>query len=429
MICKKCGADIEDNSKFCGICGEKVEELVQEQNVQVESVVEETPMVVPLIQPESESLEQTAIVEPVVPEVNNETNGNIIPVVEQPLEQTAVVEPVIPETSVQPIANENITPVAPTQQVNSVSVQNKEPKKKNKTWIFVVLGILLGVIALGLIYFAYTKSSNNSVRVLEKALNNMILKGENSGTIDAKIMIQSNTEDAMNLSGTIKYDKQGDDNYDINLTLNKSMFFDEMNIYASILDDRATLYADSSLIDMLGFTSATPSMWVHMTTTEQELEMQTGTEVDELDDIDLSDILDEKHFKLIGKQNNLNHYQLVIDNDLVNKIKFEASKEEDLKSFADSLSELTETYYVDFFINNSNELVKISMDLTNSLDDESIRSAVISFDFNNFGSTLVQIPAEAKNSTIDLETYMATYAIQDDTNVDPSLDQNYTYQY
>ena len=421
MICKKCGTNIEDNSKFCGVCGEKVEELVQEQNIQAESVVEETPMVVPLIQPDPESLDQTAIVEPIIPEENE----NVITVVEQSLDQTAVVEPVTPETNI----NESITPVAPEPEVNNVPVTNKEPKKKNNAWIFVVLGVLLGVIALALVYFAYSKSSNNSVRVLEKALGNMALKSENSGTIDAKILIQSDTEDAMNLSATIKYAKQGDDNYNFNLTLNKSMFFDEINLYASILDERATLFVNSSVIDMLGLTSATPSMWVHMTTTEQELEMQTGTETDELDDIDLSDILDEKHFKLIGEQNSLNHYQLVIDNELVNKIKFEAYKEDDLKNFADSLGELTEVYYVDFYINNSNELVKISMDLTNSLNDESIRRAVISLEFNNLGSTLVQIPAEAKNSIIDLETYMATYAIQDDIYVDPSLNQDYTYQY
>ena len=418
MICKKCGANIEENSKFCGVCGEKVEELETPVN---NELVEETPVVVPLIQPEVESLEQTAVVEPIAPEINE----NVIPIVEQPLEQTAVVEPVTPE----PIANESVTLVEPTPEVNSAQVPVKEPKKKNKTGIFVVLGILLGVIALALVYFAYNKTFNNPVKVLETALEKLELKGERSGTIEAKLLIQSDTEDSMNLSGAIKYAKQGDDNYNINLTLNKSMFFDEMNIYASILDERATLYANSSLIDMLGFTSATPSIWVHMTTTEQELEMQTGTETDELDDIDLSDILDENHFKLIGKENNLNHYQLVIDNELVNKIKLEASKEEDLKSFADSISELTETYYVDFYINNSKELVKISMDLTNSLNDESIKSAVISLEFNNFGTTVVQIPEEAKSSTIDLETYMATYAIQDDTYVDPSLDQNYTFQY
>lgn len=417
MICKKCGTNIEETAKFCGVCGEKVEELVQEQNIKTESVVEETPMVVPLIHPEQ--LDQTAVVEPIV----SETNETIVTVAEQSLEQTAVVEPVMPE----PIDNESVIPVEP--EVNTVPVSNKEQKKKNNTLVFVLLGILLGVIALTLVFFAYNKSANNSVRVLEKALGNLEFKGEKSGTIDAKLLIQSETEESMNLSATIKYAKQGDDNYNLSLTLNKSMFFDQMNVYASILDERLTLYANSSVIDMLGLTSATPSMWVHITTTEQELEMQTGAETDELEDMDLSDILDEKHFKLIGVQNNLTHYQLVIDNDLVNKIKFEAYKDEDLRSFADSLSELTETYYVDFYINDSNELVKVAMDLTNSLNDESIRSAVISFEFNNFGSTLVQIPTEAKNSTIDLETYMATYAIQDDTYVDQSLNQDYTYQY
>ena len=424
MICKKCGANIQENSKFCGVCGEKVEEFVtpvsnevfEEQSVQTENLVEEKPMVVPLIQPETETLEQTAIVEPIF-----ETNENVIPAIEQPLDQTAVVEPIAP------VVNESVTSVEP--EVNNVPVTTKEKKKKNNAWIFVVLGALLGLIALALVYFAYSKSTNNSVRVLEKALVNMALKAENSGTIDAKLLIKSDTEDAMNLSATIKYAKQGDDNYNFNLTLNKSMLFDEVNLYASILDERATLYVNSSIIDMLGLTSSTPSMWVHLTTTEQELEMQTGTETDELEDIDLSDILDEQHFKVIGEQNDLTHYQLVIDNELINKIKFEASKEEDLKEFADSLGELTETYYVEFYINKSNELTKITMDLTNSLNDESIRSAIISFEFNNFGSTTVQIPAEAKNSIIDLETYMARYAIQDDTYVDPTLNQDYTYQF
>jgi len=58
-----------------------------------------------------------------------------------------------------------------------------------------------------------------------------------------------------------------------------------------------------------------------------------------------------------------------------------------------------------------------------------IPSAVISLEFGNFGSTIVDIPADAKNSIIDLETYMSTYAIQDDIYVNPSLSQDYTYQY
>lgn len=399
MICRKCGNSIENNSKFCGVCGEKIEELVQEQNIQSESVAEEIPFVV---QPGAVKVEQS-------------------------LQQTTVVEPV----NFQPLTNENITPSDQTPEINTVQVTStidKELKKKNNTWIFAILGVLLGIIAVTSVYFAYSKFSNNSVKVLEKALSKLEFKGERSGTVDVKLLIQSQTDDSMNLSATMKYSKQGDDNYNFNLTLNKSMFFEEINVYASVLDEKATLFVNSSLIDMLGFTSSTPSMWVYMTTTEQDLEMQTGIEVDELEDIDLSDILDGSHFKLIDSQNNLKHYQLVIDNELVNKIKKEASKEDNLKNFANSLNELTENYYVDFYINNSNELVKISMDLTKGLNDESIKSAVMSFEFNNFGSTLVQIPTEVKNSTIDLETYVSTYAIMDDESIESS-NQNDIYQH
>lgn len=423
MICKKCGANIESNSKFCGVCGEKVEELVQEQNIQSESIVEETPMVVPLIQPEVESLEQTAIVEPVVPEVNVEANENVIPVIEQPLEQTAIVEPVTPVTNV----NENVTPT-----VNTVS---KEPKKKSNAWVFVLLGVLLGVVALVLVVFAFNKNSNSDVKVLEKALGNFEEKGENSGTVDVKLLLENDTQDSMNFSGTFKYAKQGDDNYNFDLTLNKSMLFDEINVYASLLNDKLTLFANSSLIDMLGLTSSTPSMWVHYTMTEDELEvMEEDVDLDDTSEYYLRDVLDQKHFKLIDEQNNVKHYQLVIDNELLNKVKAQAPSQEELKEFEDSLAdinngstELTETYYLDLYINNSNELVKVSMDLSNYLEDETVKKAVLSLEFRNFGTTVVQIPTEAKNSIIDLETYMSRYAIQDDTLVDPTLTPEYTY--
>ena len=135
MICKKCGTNIEDNSKFCGVCGEKVEEIVhvsnevvEEQKVQSENIVEETPLIVPLIQPEA-TLEQTSTVEPIVPQNNVE-----VPIVEN-------VTPAIPIPEVK----ENEMPVTPPSQINTINepvispVSNKEPKKKNKAWIFVIL--------------------------------------------------------------------------------------------------------------------------------------------------------------------------------------------------------------------------------------------------------------------------------------------------
>lgn len=394
MICKKCGANIEGNMKFCGVCGEKVEEVTVFSNIETE---ENTQVVEPVLSP----------VEPVI---ENK--------VEESVEQTAIIETVstVMEQPIQPVSN-------------------KEFKKKNNTWIFVLLGVLIGVVALVLVVFAFNKNSNSDVKVLEKALSNLEKKGESSGTVDVKLLFESDTQDSMNFSATLKYARQGEDDYNFDLTLNKSMFFDEINVYASLLNDNLTLFANSSLIDMLGLTSSTPSMWVYLTMTEEELKiLNEEIDLDDTDEYYLRDVLDQKHFKLIDEKDNLKHYQLVIDNELLNKIKAKVPSQEKLKEFEDSLAdinngstELTETYYLDLYINNSNELVKVSMDLSNYLEDETVKKAVLSLEFINFGTTVVQIPTEAKNSIIDLETYMSTYATQDDTLVDPTLTPDYEY--
>ena len=398
MICKKCGANIEGNMKFCGVCGEKVEEVTVFSNIETE---ENTQVVEPVLSP----------VEPVI---ENK--------VEESVEQTAIIEPVstVMEQPIQPVSN-------------------KESKKKNNTWIFVLLGVLLGVVALVLVVFAFNKNSNSDVKVLEKALSNLEKKGESSGTVDVKLLFESDTQDSMNFSATLKYARQGEDDYNFDLTLNKSMLFDEIDVYASLLNDNLTLFANSSLIDMLGLTSSTPSMWVYLTMTEEELEISDEEiDLEDTDEYYLRDVLDQKHFKLIDEKDNLKHYQLVIDNELLNKIKAQAPSEEELREFEESLAsinngstELTETYYVELYINNYNELVKISMDLSDSIQDETIKKAVLSLELRNFGTTTVQIPNEVKNSMIDLETYMATYAIvdesYDDTYVDPTLTPDYAY--
>ena len=120
----------------------------------------------------------------------------------------------------------------------------------------------------------------------------------------------------------------------------------------------------------------------------------------------------------IGEENNLKHYQLVIDNELLNAIKSqEAIKgnlegiEETVSSVYNGSTELTQTVYLDVYISKSNELVKLSLDLSNLLAEETLNKIELSIEFSNLGNTLVQIPTEVKNSQIDLETYMEKYAI------------------
>lgn len=96
MICKKCGEQIADNSKFCGYCGEVVEEVLEQNTVQKE--------------------EQT--------DVNNNQINDIT------VEQT----------------NTNLETVKVEEPVKQVKESKKEPSKKNNN-ILIMLATILIIIA------------------------------------------------------------------------------------------------------------------------------------------------------------------------------------------------------------------------------------------------------------------------------------------
>lgn len=379
MICKKCGATISDGSKFCGYCGEKVNDINSTQ--------------IPV-----QDTEQPVVNDSEVNNVSLDQNNQIV----QPENQASV------------------------EQTNTDTETNasKSPKKGNNNKIvFIVLGVVLAVLAAVLVILAFNKTANSSIATLEKVLNNIGEKGVNSGTINAKISIEDNTTNSVNLSASVKYSKNND-TYNFELKLNESMLFDEMSLFLKVNEDSATFYADSNTIDLLGSTKSDENIWVYYL-----LDLKDANEdikFDANEEVDLKDILDEKHFKYIDKTNNLKHYKMIIDKDLLEKLKSKMPDE-----YSDEFGSefpLTDSYELDFYINDSDELVRISMDLTDKLGNNEIKSAVISFDFENFGSTNVVIPNEALNSKIDMEKYMETYAVNpsiDDSDLDennPNLD-------
>lgn len=414
MFCKNCGSKIEDNLRFCGSCGSKVDAIEETPIVEeVVDVIEEIPTVNEVV-----DMEETRVMEPVLPIEESVTENNV----EEVVEQLPGVENESTKTESEEVVIQPSTPV-----------QDKKPKKKNNTLLFTVIGVLLVIIGAVLVYFTLNKGTSSNVEVLEKALGNFETKGKESGTVDVKLLLGSDEQNTMNFSATFKYAKQNNNDYNYSLTLNKSMFFDEISVYSTYINKDLMLYANSNLIDMLGLTSSPSSMWVHMLMTAEELQINNNTNTENNNLNSLKNLLDEEHFKFIGKETNLRHYQLVIDNELLNVIKSQENVKENLKGIEDSLSsvysgstELSQTVYLDVYINESNELVKLSMNLSNLLEDSTMNKMELSIEFSNLGKTLVQIPNEVKNSTIDLETYMETYAIVVDENgIDSNLDELY----
>lgn len=375
MVCKKCGFNVSDNAKFCGYCGNPIEEPNKEVILSTEP--------------------QTIIQDNNVNEISVDSGNDIL----FNSEKTEV--------------NSNIDILAPIEQpkieevnqtLNNVSNQNKKSGKNSKI-PFIILGVVLMVLGLSLIFGSISKNYTDSINVLNKAISNLNEKGAESGTINVKLLTESSTSDSFNLSATAKYSKNNDV-YDFEFTLNKSLINDEVSFYSRIDKDKIYLYAKSSIIDMLGLTNSDQDVWLHYFT-----DFVGMVEEENTDDLDISEILDKNNFKYVNKVDNLNHYQLIINKSLIENIKSKLSDEElvEIEETLDVIiEELNQPYIIDFYINNSNEIVRISVDLTSIIDVPQVSNANISIEFADFNKTTVVIPSDALESKIDLETYMST---------------------
>jgi len=401
MLCKKCGANIEDASKFCGYCGNPVEQITSESqsviDTQFNGVQEENNNSNEIDLGKTIKIEPVnAATEPVsddqVPPIGPGLPGYVEP---------QRVEPTINQDNVN---NQNLNMMNSGTQVqmpSNTTVTPNKPKKNNKL-LFIIGGAALAVVAIIVVVLAFMNSSNNSISILKKALANLEQKGENSATVDAKISLSTATGESFSFSATSKVEKKSDDEFDMQITLNKSLLFEEMSAYASLKEEDVTMYMESTLIDMMGTTYSETPAWIYYT-----------MELDELADeeeVDLEGIIDDKHFVFIDKTNAIKHYQLIIDQELIDRVKtkLEEVNNEELTDMTNSTEAIEEPIKIDFYITNKNELSKIELDMAEYLDDvDDISSFIISIELSDLGNTKVEIPMDAKNSTIDIDTYMS----------------------
>lgn len=401
MICKKCGANIADTSKFCGYCGNQIEA----ENQVVNNVNED-------------SLQNV--------NMNDTLTNNV------DLGKTIQIEPQQPVVNVQPLQEQPVNPNLQAQQVvgQPIPTQNPAPKKKNNKLILLIGGIVLAVAAIVLVIFLIAKPKGVSIDVLEKAINNLNEKATESVTVNGKLTLGASTGESFDIKVSSKVQKVND-KYNMELALEKSMFFDEMKLYSTVSKDEVSLYAKSSLIDMLGSTSSLEDKWIYYTLNLSELgvSLDQNVEVEQtLSNIKLSDFIDKEHFIYVDKKDGLNHYQLIIDQKLINDIASKAASlsGEDIDETFDMTEELPQTIKIDLYINSSEELAKIEFNMSEFLTDvDGISKFIFTLEFTGLNSTVVQIPREALTSEIDLETYMSSNSTI--TN-DYDIDYDYGYE-
>ena len=229
MKCVKCGADIADTAKFCGYCGNPVKvdssnEVVNE--VQPDVVTQEP---VQQVQPDMTTQEPVQQVQTDIPtqDVQLESQNVVGDTVQQV--QNAVEQP------------------TPSYTVND---SNSSKGNKNNKGLFIALGCALAVIAVVLVSFALFKSNSNSVDALNKAVANLNSKGADSATIKLEANIEASEMGSVKLSLESKAAKVNDQ-YLVEVKLNKNIITDEISMFMSFDKDNAKVYVPSSFINLI----------------------------------------------------------------------------------------------------------------------------------------------------------------------------------
>lgn len=375
MQCKNCGANIEEKSKFCGYCGEKVEienNIKNEIDTLSDEVDLDNTTKIELQQP-SESSNQSDFI--------NENNAQV-------------------DTTNQDI---NVN--------KEVGLKNDMPQKntkKSNKLLFVIGGILLCVASIVFVIMTFMKSSNNPVAILEKAIYNLGIKSEKGLTIDSNLFFETPTGESFPFSITIKTEMKNEESGKLQMTLNKSLFFDEMNIYSTINKNEVILYTKSDIFDIVSVSPSITPVWLYYRMSLEKLTEPTDKLT--VNGIELEDLIDKDHFKYVDEANGLKHYVLRVDQKLVDdaKEKLIMLQDESIKNMLNSIKKIEKNIDIDFYINSTNELSKIEINMTEYLteENENISKSVFSIIFKDLNNTKVEIPNEALSSKVDFETYI-----------------------
>ena len=302
---------------------------------------------------------------------------------------------------------ENIQSNEPSQQ------PNESGKKKSKKGLFIILGVAVAALIIAIAIILLNRTSG-SIDKFEKAINNTIDSGKESGTVKASIELSGEDSTAFNISGTFKYEKSNDE-YNFALETNQSLFMNAIKAYGNLKNEKMIFYVNNSLMDMITGSYSTDEVWLYQETDLSEItgDIENKEELkEEFNNFSLEESGLDKQIKFVGKNDGIEHYTLTIDKKYIDSLKSKInSKEkeqyEDLFDSFDDIDEILEKgYVIDFYVKN-NKLQKISIDISKYLEESGINKAIISIEFIDFGSTKVEIPSEAKASTKTLEDYIS----------------------
>ena len=254
------------------------------------------------------------------------------------------------------------------------------------------------------------KKERTSLEVLNDAIKNT--ETVNSGKVNFSVGVKANYQ-GMSIDTTIDLgvaaQLENDNNFKVVIDLADNPLIGAQKLYVDKNGEKALVYMPSKLIDKIAGIESDYDYWLKEEADFSEIVSNEDNDFD-LKNINLNDLLTDKDFYLVSKENNIGVYRLVVSKELLMKI----DKYFDPESIED-FSELKNNLNVDLTIDEkTNRITKLSVDLMEfikgiELDEEiNVTEMVEKCTFEveiTYGNVTVEIPNDVINNAITSEEY------------------------
>ncbi len=257
------------------------------------------------------------------------------------------------------------------------------------------------------------KKERTSLEVLNDAIKNT--ETVNSGKVDFSVNVKANYQ-GMSIDTVfdlgVAVQLENDNNFKAVMDLADNPLIGVQKLYLDKNGEKALVYMSNKLIDkIIGFESDY-DYWIKEEANFNDIVSDIEDENNDfnLKDIKIDEILTDKDFYLVSKENNVGVYRLVVSKELLMKINkyFDPESSEDF-------SELKNNLNVDLTIDEkANRITKVSVDLMEvikgiDLGEEIDITEVLEkclFEVEiTYGNVTVEIPNDVINNAITSEEY------------------------
>lgn len=254
------------------------------------------------------------------------------------------------------------------------------------------------------------KKERTSLEVLNDAIKNT--ETVNSGKVNFSVGVKANYQ-GMSIDTTIDLgvavQLENDNNFKAVIDLADNPLIGAQKLYVNKNGEKALVYMPSKLIDKIAGIESDYDYWLKEEADFSEIVSNEDNDFN-LKDININDLLADKDFYLVSKENNIGVYRLVVSKELLMKIDkyFDPESTEDF-------SELKNNLNVDLTIDEkTNRITKLSVDLMEfikgiELDEEINVTEILekcTFEVEiTYGNVTVEIPNDVINNAITTEEY------------------------